>query len=252
MRSKQPSRRPCALVTGGSRRVGRAVALALAQAGCDVAITFRSSRPEAESVCREIEAFGAVGRPIRADFSKPAAAARAITDALGRRGLDVLVLNAALYERDRASSLASIQQAREHLVVNAVAPLAIARALAPRLARSGMPGGGSIVAMGDIHALGRPRSQWINYLASKGALQAGMEALAVALAPTVRVNLVAPGLVAAAEGESSGAVERYIRTVPMGRAGTPDDAAGAVVWLALHAPYVTGQTIRVDGGRWLR
>jgi pteridine reductase len=108
--------------------------------------------------------------------------------------------------------------------------------------------------MVDMHALGRPRMGMSAYAMSKAALVEMVRSLARELAPAVRVNGVAPGVVAWPESgyEADRAMQqRYLERVPMKRAGTPEDAAGAVRWLALEAPYVTGEIIRVDGGRWL-
>jgi pteridine reductase len=110
------------------------------------------------------------------------------------------------------------------------------------------------VCMTDIHAMGRPRRDHAAYAMSKAALAQMVDSLARDLAPRVRVNAVAPGVVAWPEdgAEADAAMQaRYLSRVPLGRAGTPGDASGAVAWLALDAAYVTGQTIRVDGGRWL-
>ncbi len=200
----------------------------------------------------ELTALGIHGEACRADFADSEQGVRAVAAAIGRRPVDVLVLNASAYEPDSATPATQAVRLRAQLEVNAIAPILLARAIAPKLAASRQPGGGSIVAMGDIHAMSRPRGKWAGYLASKGALHAAMESLAIDLAPAVRVNMVAPGLVAAPATTSRAEVARYLKRVPLARAGTPADAAGAVVWLALRAPYVTGQVLRVDGGRWLR
>jgi pteridine reductase len=139
--------------------------------------------------------------------------------------------------------------------VNAIAPLLLSKKLAGALSRSDLPGGGSIVAMADIHAMGLPRPGFIAYAMSKAALVEMVRALARELAPKVRVNGAAPGVVAWAPGEYEGneaAQRAYLSRVPLERAGTPEDAGAVVRWLALEARYVTGQIIRVDGGRSLR
>ncbi len=215
-------------------------------------MTYRSSHREAVSLVQELTELGVHGEACRADFANPESGVRATMAAMGRRPVDVLVLNASAYQPDAATPRAQAMRLRQHLEVNAIAPILLARAMAPKLAASTTPGGGSIVAMGDIHAMGRPRGKWSAYLASKGALHAAMESLAIDLAPAVRVNLVAPGLVAAPGTATRAEVASYLKRVPLARAGTPADAADAVAWLALTARYVTGQVIRVDGGRWLR
>jgi pteridine reductase len=117
-----------------------------------------------------------------------------------------------------------------------------------------MEGGGSIVAMCDIHAMGRPRKEYLAYSMSKAALAEMVQTLARELAPRVRVNGVAPGVVVFAESgaDADPAMQKaYLSRVPLGRSGTPEDAARAVRWLAMEATYVTGEIVRLDGGRWL-
>ncbi len=246
--------RPLALVTGAARRVGLAIARELARAGCDLILTYRRSASEARAASDELHALGARVRLEPVDLDDPEA-----TESLGARlaadlaSLDVLVHNAAVYDPTPVRTL----EAREVLHqfrVNALAPLLLSRHLAPRLAESRRPGGGAIVAMADMHALGRPRIGFSAYAMSKAALVEMVRSLARELAPHVRVNAVAPGVVAFPEhgAESDEAAQReYLRRVPLARAGTPEDAARAVRWLALEATYVTGEVIRLDGGRWL-
>jgi pteridine reductase len=162
-----------------------------------------------------------------------------------------LVLSAASYARTPFGSIDAATAERE-MRINALAPLLLVQALAPALARSSLNGGGAVVAFGDIHAMGRPRRAFAPYLMSKSALHAMVEALALELAPTVRINGIAPGVVAwpdDAPAEERGAYEARI---PLARAGTPDDAARLVRSMIEDMPYVTGTVIRLDGGRWLR
>jgi pteridine reductase len=138
--------------------------------------------------------------------------------------------------------------------VNALGPLLLTKALAGAMRESEMAGGGAVVAMCDIHAMGLPRSGFAGYAMSKAALVEMVRSLARELAPRVRVNGVAPGVVAWPEAgyeADAGAQAAYLKRVPLGRAGTPEDAAGVVCWLALEATYLTGQVVRVDGGRSL-
>ncbi|MDA1007440.1 MAG: SDR family oxidoreductase [Planctomycetota bacterium] len=244
-----------ALVTGGAVRVGRAIALSFARAHCDVTLTYRRSAVEARALSLEIRALGVQCNLIRADFKDAAAAVAAIAKELGRAPLDILVHNAADYRHDPRSGASARTQSlhfNEHMEVNALAPLLLTRSLANRLAKSRNAGGGAVVCIGDIHAMGRSRAGWASYLASKGALLQIMESLALELAPQVRVNMVAPGVVAWPDSESAAQRVKYLQRVPLGRAGTVEDAAEAVRWLAMDAHYTTGATLRVDGGRWLR
>lgn len=249
-----PSDRPCAMVTGGARRVGLASARELARAGCDLVITYRASREEAERAASELGALGVGVRLEPLDLTRPDEAARA-GDRLARElpRLDVLVHNASVYAPMALNALTP-EHAIEQYAVNALSPLLLSSRLAPLLTRSPLTGGGAIVAMADMHVLGRPRKDFAAYAMSKAALVEMVRSLARDLAPRVRVNGVAPGVVAWPERgyeSDAGAQEAYLRRVPLARAGTPEDAAGVVRWLALDAPYVTGEIVRVDGGRWL-
>jgi pteridine reductase len=246
--------RPVACVTGGARRVGRAIALELARRGCDLAITYRTSRDEAATLEREAAALGAAVRSDQLDLGDPSGVEEYGVRLARETRVDVLVHNASMYER-RPLGVLTADDALRMYRVNALAPLLLTKALSARLASSTLKGGGSIVAMADIHAMGLPRPAFSAYAMSKAALVEMVRSLARELAPRVRVNAVAPGVVAwPEEGYESdeAAQEEYLRRVPLARAGTPGDAAGAVAWLALEATYVTGQVLRLDGGRSLR
>ncbi len=245
---------PVVLVTGGAKRVGRAICLEFARAGCNVIFTYNNSEVEAANLCKEIAAMGREATSFRVDLTDQAtveAVARQWSQTLGR--LDVLVHNASIYQPSPLASLEADEAVR-HYQVNALVPLLLSARLAPLLQASTLPGGGAIVAMSDIHAMGRPRKDFAAYTMSKAALTEMVYCLARDLAPRVRVNAVAPGVVAwPTQGHESTADEqaKYLRRIPLGRSGEPLDAANAVRWLALEASYVTGQIIRIDGGRWL-
>ncbi|HYE02901.1 MAG TPA: SDR family oxidoreductase [Phycisphaerales bacterium] len=251
--------RPLALVTGGARRVGRAIALELARRGCDVTITYRESAAEAEQTRLRIESVapGSRARALRCDLAS-AAEVEALAATMGREaGLSVLVHNASTYLPSPLAGLEGPRLAADYHV-NALAPALLSARLAEALGRSAVPGGGAIVAMADLHALaehGLPRPGYLSYAMSKAALLEMTRSLARELAPRVRVNAVAPGVVAwPEEGPEAGADARaqYLRRVPLGRAGTPEEAARLVAFLALDATYMTGQVVRLDGGRSLR
>jgi len=246
--------RPIALITGAARRVGRAVALELARCGCDVLFTYNASADDAHALARELASLGIGASFFKLDLDdlgavEAFAAERAET--LAR--LDVLVHNASTYDPTPIDELTSESVLRQYRV-NAAAPLLLSSRLAPLLRQSELPGGGCVIALADIHAMGKPRKGFSAYAMSKAALVEMVHTLARDLAPKVRVNAVAPGVVAwPEEGLESDpdAQLKYLRRIPLGRAGTPDDAAQAVRWLALEATYITGEVIRVDGGRWL-
>lgn len=246
--------RPIALVTGGALRVGRATCLALARSGCDVAFTYRASAEPAKLLMEELRAVGSAAEALALDLDDLSS-----VECFGRAfasrpsGLDVLVHNASLYGTTPLDTLSASDSLR-HFRVNALAPLLLSRELAPALARSSRPGGGSIVCMCDIHASERPRKNFAAYAMSKAALEQMVRVLALELAPKVRVNGVAPGVVAFAESGPDSDPDmqaKYLKRVPLARSGTPEEAAEAVRWLALDATYTTGEIVRVDGGRWL-
>lgn len=248
------SERPVALVTGGVRRVGLAIARALARAGCDLVVTHRARAEEAAEAVASLGVLGARVIVERLDLDDLAA-----VEAFGTRvardlpRLDVLVHNASTYAPTPLETL-DAAAILSHYRVNAAAPLLLTRHLAPRLRESPLVSGGAVVALADMHALGRPRREHAAYSMSKAALVEMVRALARDLAPRVRVNAVAPGVVAFPESGPESSAEfqrRYLARVPLGRSGTPDEAAGVVRWLALDAAYVTGEVVRVDGGRWL-
>jgi pteridine reductase len=257
---------PVALVTGGARpgRVGAAIVARLQRAGLQVITTSRTSlKTEIAPTSSGTEPIGpnsaresatAVLRCDLSDLESVTALGTHLTGALPR--LDVLVHNASTYAAGSDSRL-SPQSLITTYAVNAAAPTLLSQILAPLLARSALPGGGVIVCLGDVHAMGlagRPRRTDLAYSMSKAALLESVLVLARTLAPNVRVNAVAPGVVAFPEDGPESRPEfqeRYLRRVPLGRAGTPEDAADAVEFLALHARYITGTVLRVDGGRWL-
>lgn len=246
--------RPIALVTGGARRVGRAIAQALAAAGCDVVLTYHTSETEAREVATEITRRGVRASAHCVDMLDANGVdlfASFIQESLPR--LDVIVHNAGVYSPTPLDDLTA-EEALQQFRVNALAPLVLTARLAPMLRRSERPGGGSVVAMVDIHAMGRPRPDFAAYAMSKAALAEMVTSLARDLAPGVRVNGVAPGVVVWPESgpdSDEASQARYLRRVPLERAGTPEEAAEAVRWLALDAVYTTGQIVRVDGGRWM-
>lgn len=167
--------------------------------------------------------------------------------------LDALVHNASSYNPSPLETL-SFSQLSEAMAVNAFGPAFLTQQLRRLLDASKLPGGAGVVAMVDMHVLGRPRKDLLAYSMSKAALAEVVRTLAREMAPKVRVNAVAPGVVAWPESgpESRASFQReYLSRVPLARAGTPDDAAEAVRWLALEARYTTGEIVRVDGGRWL-
>jgi len=245
-----------------------AIALTLARSGFDIVVTYKSSAEEAESLAHEIESLGGECEPVRLALDDPASAERAAAELASRlERLDALVHNASIYSPTPIDELTA-HAARRHHDINALSPLLLTKALAPLLARSSRPGGGSVVAMvqrtpeeqlfEELRQLRRSISQERGippYLVfSDATLHEMVRSLARELAPDIRVNGVAPGVVAWPETgceSDRGSQAQYIKRVPMGREGTPEDAAEAVRWLIMDATYCTGEIIRVDGGRAL-
>lgn len=246
--------RPLALITGGTKRVGLAIAATLADSGFDLALHYRSDPAAAEAAAAALRTRGAhitLHPADLADLASADAFARSLADTLPR--LDALVLNASSYRPTPLTTLTPAQLTAE-FNVNAAAPALLAVRLADRLRASDYPAGPSIVAMLDIHALGRPRRDHLAYAMSKAALNETVRTLARELAPRVRVNALAPGVIAWPDSGPDADPDfqaRYLARVPLARAGTPQDAADAACWLITSARYTTGQVIRVDGGRWL-
>jgi NAD(P)-dependent dehydrogenase (short-subunit alcohol dehydrogenase family) len=236
-----------ALVTGGARRVGRAIALELAGAGCDVALHCHRSRGDAQEVANRIVAAGRRCEVVPGDLRRPEAAGEIVertVAALG--GLQILVNNASVFERMTLESF-SIDDWDRTMRINVTAPAALAAAAREHLLRAG----GKIINLCDI-AADRPWPGHLAYCASKAALVCLTKTLARALAPRVQVNGVAPGIAVFPEDYEDQVRQRLVDKVPLKRAGTPEDIARTVRFLAESGDYITGQILNVDGGRSIR
>lgn len=238
-----------ALVTGGSKRVGRAIALELARKGMDVAITYRSSKNDAKSVVAEIERLGRKAVAIEVDFFDSEGPAHVFRE-FGRsfESLYALVNNASFFEPTPLAKLTE-EAFERNQIVNVRAPLFLIQKFAEQLGSHERPG--RVVNFIDIHVMGQPLKGFVAYNLAKAALEEVTMTLAMELAPKVTVNAVAPGVVAWAPSYTEKERKQYLRRVPLGRAGTPEDAAVAVRFLVCDADYSTGQILRVDGGRLL-
>lgn len=231
-----------ALVTGGARRLGRAIALALGRAGMRVAIHYHASASAAEQVLAELRATGASAIAIPGDLSRSTDCERVVDEALAQwGGLDLLVNNAGIWGPTPVGSVTE-EQWDELLHTNLRSMFFVAQRAADALRASR----GSIVNIADV-GVERPWRNHTPYLVSKGGVIALTRALAKDLAPEVRVNAVAPGPVLLPDDWSAEQQEQVARTTLLRRVGSPDDIAGAVLYLA-QAGYVTGVTLPVDGG----
>lgn len=236
------------LVTGGAKRVGAAIVRALHAAGARVVVHCRASRDEAEALVAALNALRASSAAIvQADLADTGALGALVEDAASRFGrLDGLVNNASGF---RPTPLASLAPAdwEELSATNLRAPMFLSKAAAPHLARAG----GAIVNVVDIHAE-RPLKDFTAYTVAKAGLAGLTRSLALELAPEVRVNGVSPGAILWPEPDDAfppAERARITAQTPLRRTGRPEDIAGAVKYLLLDAPFVTGQILAVDGGR---
>lgn len=212
-----------ALVTGGTSRIGRAIVAELRKRGARVAVHYRMTRPAGE------------GPFVQGDQTKePERIVREAVDQLG--GLDLLVCNAAEFEKVPAAELTA-DRFDAMLATNLTGPFRLMQAALPHLKTSR----GSIVTLLDVCGTSQVWKGYAHYAASKAGLAALTKLLALEWAPEVRVNGVAPGAIETDD-------ERLLKRIPLGRIGTPEDVARAVVFLALE-PFITGQILTVDGGR---
>ena len=239
-----------ALITGG-RRIGAVVASELARAGADIALAYRRSRAEAEETADSLRALGRRVFLVQADLSQPESCDRIIDEtvnALGR--LDVLVNMASLYVRKPLDEL-TVEDWDNQLAVDARAAWLCARAAVPHMRRSR---GGRIINFGDwVARSGRPRyTGYLPYYVAKAAVIALTEALALELAADqILVNAIAPGPIVAPEDTSDEEFAGVERATPLGRWGGEVEVAKAVLAL-IDSDFITGETIRVDGGRHLK
>jgi NAD(P)-dependent dehydrogenase (short-subunit alcohol dehydrogenase family) len=231
-----------AVVTGGGRGLGRALVRALAGEGADVAFSYRESR---RGALEEAEAVRRLGRRAfagPADARVPGEIAAFVDEAVAALGgCDFLVNNVGVFRRIPLAEL-SEEVLDEAFDVNVKAAVMASRAAAPHMRRRG---GGAIVNVASLGGLRAWRAH-LPYCASKAALVMATQCLALALAPEIRVNAVAPGIL-----EPPGAGEALRRRVPAGRFGTHAEAVETVMFLLSGSGYTTGEVVRVDGGRGL-
>lgn len=232
-----------ALVTGAGRRVGAAIARALGREKMRVVVHHHGSREGADETCRAIRESGGEAIAIAADLYDRDASRRLVDEAAAAfEGLDLVVPSAANFDRVAFDAVDDPLWDRA-MQLNLHAPFAIAHRAAPLLRASR----GSIVMITCTSAKS-PFRDYLPYVVSKGALLQLVRALALELAPDVRVNAVAPGTVLPPEAMTAAEIEALARRIPLGRTGTAEDVAEAVVYLA-KAEFVTGQQLVVDGGR---
>ena len=238
------SRPRAALITGGGRRIGAAIALALSRAGYAVVLHANRSRGDAEALAARIEKSGGKAAVVVADLADAKAVGGLIPAAAAFAPLTLLVNNASVFEEDEIGSL-DRENFDATMAINLTAPLFLAQAFAAHVARfASVDAGASIVNIVDQRVL-RPTPKFFSYTMSKSALHAATVTLAQALAP-LRVNAVAPGPVLPSPRQTGAQFAAQAAAVPLGRGPSPEDIAAAVVYLAAAAS-VTGVTLPVDG-----
>jgi len=252
-----------AIVTGGGKRVGRAIAMQFAEAGCDVAIHYHASKPEALEVAATINSMGRRAFVVYGDLNCEDEWRRIIdVAATDLGGLDILVNNASVFSPDPdpdpdldpdrtptpncCDGLDNSRWERTHRI-NALAPAALSHYARPYLEKGD---GGVIVNLSDISA-GKPWPGYLAYCSSKAALNSITTGCAKAFAPKIRVNAIAPGIAIFPDDYDSTLRKKLVDRVPLLREGTPPEVAKLVRFLCEDGDYITGQIIAIDGGRSL-
>ena len=229
------------LVTGGAKRIGRAIALALANTGANVAITYLNSSADAGETLRDLRALGVRAFAVQADLTNADEirhAAGSVIHEFG--GVDLLVNNAGMFESATMEEISAGQWDRM-FATNTRAPFLMAQALHPVLKRAG----GRIVNLGSLGGI-HPWATHAHYCTSKAALHMLSQTMAKAWAPEISVNCVAPGMIV--QGEVGEMYQHFAERTPMQRNGTAEDVAAAVLFFATAPHFITGQMLAVDGG----
>lgn len=238
----KPLQGKSALVTGGARRIGREIALTLARAGSNVAITYRHSNNEAAAAIAEITSLGVNATAIECDVRSESSVRSAIASVIDHfGGLDILVNNAAIFESASLDSL-TLDHWDDVFETNARGPFLVSREAIAHLRAAR----GRIINIGSLGGL-HPWAGHAHYCASKAAVHMLTQAMAKAWAPHVSVNCVAPGWIEMNE-QPSEAARRFAEKTPMQRNGSASDVAEAVLFFATSPTFITGQILAIDGG----
>jgi len=231
-----------ALVTGGARRVGRAITLGLASAGCNVVIHHGSSSDEAQETATEARALGVAATVIQVDLASDAKSVFAAAADLAP--IRILVNSAGVFPKDTLSAFSS-EAWQEAMAVNALAPVVLTRDFAAQVGEEG----GVVINVTDWRTE-RPYLEHFSYTLSKGALDTFTRAAAVALAPKIRVNAVALGAILPPPGKDAEYLRRLATDIPLQRTGGTEPVVDAVLALVRNE-FITGEILRVDGGAHL-
>lgn len=236
-----------ALVTGAARRLGRAMALALAGAGFDVAVHSHTSGAAAEATCAEIRALGRAAVALHADLGREAEVARLLPDAAAALGpIGVLVNNASTFERDEWHD-ATRDSWDRHIEPNLRAPFVLTQAFARQVPAAAE---GVVVNLLDQRVWSLT-PHFVSYTISKAGLWALTQTMALALAPRIRVNAIGPGPALPNARQTDAQFARHAASVPLGHGTGPDEVARALLAI-LALPAMTGQMIALDGGQHLQ
>jgi NAD(P)-dependent dehydrogenase (short-subunit alcohol dehydrogenase family) len=243
MTSSSPLVGKTVLVTGGAKRLGRAIAQAAAEAGAAVAVTYRKSERQAEGLIEELARHDVEALAIRCDVTDEDSVREMVKEvARELGGIDVLVNNAANYETAEFQKI-TLAQWDAIFASNTRGPFLVSREALPHLKKRQ----GRIINMGSLGGL-RPWATHAHYCSSKAALHMLTEVMAKALAPEIAVNTVAPGMIELGEKAAARFMKEMAAQTPMKRNGTASDIAAAVMFFATAPHFITGQLLAVDGG----
>ena len=230
-----------ALVTGGAKRIGRGLALALAEAGAQVAITYRGSVSEAQGTVADLQSIGVQALAVSCDVREETSVQAAVAQVIGVfGGLDILVNNAGAFETAPLEKI-SVAEWDAMFSINTRGPFLVAKAAYEHLKAAH----GRIVNIGSLGGI-HPWATHAHYCTSKAALHMLSQTMAKAWAPEISVNCVAPGMIVTSE--VSAGYEHFVAKTPMQRNGRVDDVAAAVLFFATGPQFITGQLLAVDGG----
>lgn len=241
--SSKPLAGKVALITGAAKRLGRASALALAEAGANVAITFLRSEKEAQRTVKELRNLQSRGIALRCDVTDRQSVSTAIEGTVAEfGGIDILVNNAGNYETVEFEKL-TLQQWDAIFASNVRGPFLVSQQALPHLRQRG----GRIIHLGSLGGL-RAWADHAHYCSSKAGLHMLTRVMAKALAPEIAVNCVAPGMIDLGEKSAAAFMKRMAKQTPMQRNGTAQDVAAAIMFFATAPHFITGQILFVDGG----
>ena len=236
------------LITGAARRLGKAIAIAMAKAGANVAFTYLLSEEEALQTLEKFEGFPQRSLAVRCDLRDKKEIQQTVSQVLERfKTIDLLINNGGVFETATLEDITA-EQWDEVFAVNVRAPFLISQTCIPAL-RSVQ---GRIINMGSLGGQ-KPWATHAHYCSSKAALHMLTQVMAKALAPEIAVNCVAPGMIDSGQGEKDPALlQRLSAHTPMKKNGSPQDVVSAVLYFASAPHFITGQILTVDGGLGLR